>query len=328
MKKKKEELGLLPPKKEFFLSTLSIGLIVGTQLYYKEDIWILPWWGWLLVYVVYLFYFVKRLENEKAAKAAEEQRKQGHQPTPWDDANELMNHLGCECKYFPPMPGTYWPILDAWYDARTRAEQEGYTPVIVVLSELLMENLFYNPETEMTPVQWLDIELPDAKQWLDERLAETMALHDELYEDEDEREFARKNLIGEIDEGYERHRYDVLWDERIGYSRPAVLAKLPTKNPWSIFAWLPYGGWNDCPSNEYHMAVARRWYEKYGAVPMIMGEDILEFNLKKAVPKEDLMELALEHYAYCSDIVDQGTVTVGTLAGVLGVNRRWTFWWD
>ena len=42
-----------------------------------------------------------------------------------------------------------------------------------------------------------------------------------------------------------------------------LLAEIPVNEPWQIFAYFPFAGWNDCPSAEEHMAVAKYWYEKY-----------------------------------------------------------------
>ena len=38
--------------------------------------------------------------------------------------------------------------------------------------------------------------------------------------------------------------------------------------------------------------------------------------------------LALEQYAYCNDIVDQGVETIGRLADGLSKSFYWYFWWD
>ena len=42
------------------------------------------------------------------------------------------------------------------------------------------------------------------------------------------------------------------------------------------------------------------------------------------------MELALQQYAWCPDVVDQGAedCTVGTLADTLAKSTVWYFWWD
>ena len=43
---------------------------------------------------------------------------------------------------------------------------------------------------------------------------------------------------------------------------------------------------------------------------------------------EQALDLALEQYAYCSDIVDQGVEPVGRLADGLAKSSYWYFWWD
>ena len=40
------------------------------------------------------------------------------------------------------------------------------------------------------------------------------------------------------------------------------------------------------------------------------------------------MVLALEHFLYCTDIVNQGYGTVEALAAVLLKSKYWHFWWD
>ena len=41
---------------------------------------------------------------------------------------------------------------------------------------------------------------------------------------------------------------------------PLILAKIPVKNPWELFAWLPFGNWNECPDTPELMAVAKYWF--------------------------------------------------------------------
>ena len=109
-----------------------------------------------------------------------------------------------------------------------------------------------------------------------------------------------------------------------------ILAKIPVKHPWEIFAYLPFGNWNECPDTPELMAVAKYWFEQYGAVPAVLTHDVLEFDLSTAISKECAMEVALEQYGFCPDIVDQGPedATVGSLADVLRQSKVWYFWWD
>jgi hypothetical protein len=50
-----------------------------------------------------------------------------------------------------------------------------------------------------------------------------------------------------------------------------ILAKIPTTKPWELAAWIPMGGFNDCPTPSEQVAVFKRWYDVYGAVPNPMS---------------------------------------------------------
>ena len=113
-----------------------------------------------------------------------------------------------------------------------------------------------------------------------------------------------------------------------GKTIPLVLAEIPVQHPWEVFAYVPFGGWNECPSSQEHMAAAKYWYEKFGAVPAVITRDVLEYDLPVPVKREEAMALALEQYAFCPDIVDQGCQSVGYLADTLAMSTKWYFWWD
>ena len=139
---------------------------------------------------------------------------------------------------------------------------------------------------------------------------------------------AREERMGEISGGEGIDSFLGLRDFSGSKTMPVLLAEIPAQNPWEVFAWLPFGGWNSCPANEEHMAVSKYWFESYGAVPALMTHDVLEYVLPAPVSREKSVELALEQYAYCADIVDQGVETVGRLADGLAQSTVWFFWWD
>jgi len=98
---------------------------------------------------------------------------------------------------------------------------------------------------------------------------------------------------------------------------------------WQIPAFLKYGNWNDCPPAEVHCSVHRYWSERYGARIVGVSNDVIECVVDKPpTTQEDAMELAMQQYAYCYDIVEQGTETVSNLAATLLNGRNWYFWWD
>jgi hypothetical protein len=113
-----------------------------------------------------------------------------------------------------------------------------------------------------------------------------------------------------------------------------ILAKLPTANPWEAAAWVPMGGFNDCPSPAEQVAVFRRWHERYGAVPDLVSYDVWELELRGKAPVNDnagAEALAREQFAFCYDIVMQAGEDYDSIRGLanrLRGSSAWYFWWD
>jgi hypothetical protein len=114
-----------------------------------------------------------------------------------------------------------------------------------------------------------------------------------------------------------------------------ILAKIPAANPWELPAWVPMGGFNDCPSPAEQVAVFRRWYERYGAAAALVSYDVWEMELRDKEPVKDdegAEALAKEQFAFCYDIVmqafGQAFCSVRGLASRLRGSSAWYFWWD
>ena len=78
------------------------------------------------------------------------------------------------------------------------------------------------------------------------------------------------------------------------------------------------------------ISVCKYWYEKYGAIPVTISHDTLEFSVPECIKEDEAIELAKEHYAFTPDRVDQCTRS-GSLKEVaesLKVSKFWYFWWD
>ena len=239
-------------------------------------------------------------------------------PTIEEQVEQLKEYLGCPCTYFPPMADDQ-PIMDAYRQARARGEKEGFLPMLVAADELLLECF---EDADQVRAELLSAPLESGEEFLQKWLKE---MKEELEEDEPD---YWEQLIGEVSDGEGIDRFLSLRDFNGKQTVPVVLAEIPVKNPWEVFAYLPFGGWNECPANEEHMAVAKYWFEKYGAVPALMTHDVLEYSLPAPVSQEKAMEVAWEQFTYCSDIVEQGVGTVGALADGLAKSSCWYFWWD
>lgn len=106
------------------------------------------------------------------------------------------------------------------------------------------------------------------------------------------------------------------------------IALLPCHEPWEALAVLGYGGWNGCPMPAVHVAVLREWHSRHEAVPLMLGGDTLQLIVRPIEDPEEAKRVAIEQYAYCSDIVDQGVGSVEDLAASLLGSSVWFFWWD
>lgn len=273
----------------------------------------------------------KRFRNWKGLEIAEEQT----EPSPLADA--LMDYLNCRCTYFPPMSDDD-PIVSAYSYAQRLGVREGYVPVLVAADDetlwecLLMnsgepgeyagEYAFDGGVAARYREKMLALPLQDGKAVL----AEMTGLRREEAS-EDEREW-EEEILGEMEGGEVNDRFSGIWDFGTRKTLPLILAEIPVEHPWEVFAYLPFGGWNECPDTPELMAAAKYWYEKYGAVPAVMTHDVLEFDLPAPISCEQAMELALQQYGFCPDIVDQGVETVGALADMLRKSKKWYFWWD
>ena len=257
---------------------------------------------------------------------------------PSDTARAIMEYLDCECTYFPSMKDDD-PIMAAYGYARRDSAHEGFVPVLIKADdETLLECLVMNADPEHdADIYEFDLKtiaeyrkkmlaapILDGKTVLEEQIDQRRE------EAEDDDMDWEEDILGEMEGGYENNRFSCYWDSDTDMTHPLILAKIPVKNPWEIFAWLPFGNWNDCPDTPDLMAAAKYWFEKYGAVPGTMSHDELEFLLPAPIPEKKAIETAAELYGFCPDVIDQGPedATLGALADVLRQSTVWYLWWD
>ena len=257
---------------------------------------------------------------------------------PSELAEALMEYLDCECTYFPSMKDDD-PIMSAYSYAKRESVKEGFVPVLIKADdETLLECLVMNADPKNdADIYEFDLKTVTEyrKKMLSTSVKDGKAVLEEMTgqrkeEAEDDDMDWDEEILGEMEGGYENNRISCYWDSDTDMTHPLILAKIPVKNPWEIFAYLPFGNWNDCPDTPELMAAAKYWFEQYGAVPAAMSHDELEFLLPAPVHKEKAMDAAVELYGFCPDVIDQGPedATVGALADVLRQSTVWYLWWD
>ena len=255
---------------------------------------------------------------------------------PSEVAQAIMEYLDCECTYFPSMADDD-PIMSAYSYAQRLGVREGFVPVLIQADdETLLECLVMNADPEHN-ADFYEFDLKTVEEYRKKMLSAPIkdgkAVLEELTgqrkeEAEDDDMDWEEEVLGEMEGGYDNDRFSCYWDSDSHMTYPLILAKIPVKNPWEIFAYLPFGNWNECPDTPDLMAVAKYWFEQHGAIPAAMSHDELEFELPTPISKERAMEVAVEQYGFCPDLDQNEDGSIGSLADVLWQSTVWYFWWD
>ena len=239
-------------------------------------------------------------------------------------ARAFMDYLDCECTYFPSMSDDD-PIMSAYTYAQRLGVREGFIPVLVNVDEGLWENIIGNsdPESESSDDYTFNREKVNEfrRRLLETPVMDGKSILDKLTGQDND------DIDEEPEGGFDNNRYSSYWNTDTNMTHPLILARIPVTEPWKIFAYLPFGNWNDCPANPELMAISKYWYEEYGAVPGTFTSDQLEYELPAPVPEDRAMEAAIQQYAFCPDM-DQNCNGIGSLADTLRQSRIWYFWWD
>ena len=250
-----------------------------------------------------------------------------------DLAKELMRFLDCPCQVFGPMEDDD-PLLEAYQQAQKQGALEGFTPLLIKVDDTLWECMTLNCDPEHEP----DFSIRAVRAWRKALLAEPLPDGTEYLEylrekrrqecQEDGLPWPAANAIPPA-QGQVVDRICSPWNYSTNLTDEMILAQIPTQNPWEVFAWVPMGGWNDCPDTPELMAAAKLWHQQFGALPAAISHDELEFLLPQPAAPQLCPALALCHYAFCPDRVEQCEEDgLGALVDSLKHSNIWYFWWD
>jgi hypothetical protein len=226
------------------------------------------------------------------------------------------------------VPVTSEQATGVWHAIRAVHKETGFWPILVQ-NDGVMDELFSTLERhdedfegyfEETVSEGLAI---DFKSWL--------KLQEPEPQDNDE-------LMGEWPEEAEpAHVLVQLLDLRVDEEGRFAMQQLsevllvlcPLQEPWQLPALLKLGGWNACPDAPHHVAGFKYWYERYAAEPAFFSYDTFEFIVNNPpIDNDSALELAIDQYYYCYDLVAQGCGSILELAGNLVDSTVWYFWWD
>ena len=218
----------------------------------------------------------------------------------------------------------YKEIEKKYLTSYKEGKEKGFTPVFLVLDDVLLEKFELDMEDENTD-NIMDIVKSNLEKYKNINAVEFLKkFQDENTEDY----FTEKDYKFDNKEKYNLE-LSTLFDYAGNFEENVILVKVPTKNPYEVLGYFGMGGFNNCPLPAEQVAVAKYWYEKYGAVPAVITYPEIEFYVEKPVQTlEEAKKLAVEHYAFCYDIVEQCYGTFERLVDGLYKNIQWYFWWD
>ena len=243
-------------------------------------------------------------------------------------ARALVRYLGCECIYFPSMKDDD-PILAACSYARRDSLHEGFVPVLIRADDKpLWECLVRNADPDSIGTDGYAFDPAKVAAYRKKMLSTPIqggraeaGAHPPAREEE---------IPGRMEDSGENRRLVGYWDSGREMTCPLILAKIPVRNPWEIFAYLPFGNRGSRPDPQDWMAAAKDWFQQYGAVPAFLSCHALDFLLPAPVPREKAVELGAELRGLCPHVMGLGPedAAAGALAEALQQSTVWHLRWD
>ncbi|MDR1541147.1 MAG: DUF4253 domain-containing protein [Clostridiales bacterium] len=239
-----------------------------------------------------------------------------------NNAQEFQEMLPCDSIVIEN-PKNISEVMAEYKKLLKQGKADGFIPIIIVPSDSMLEIFEFassDEESGLSPTAIIEkANKLDAESILEKR-------RQEAWPDEHD----NHDIMGELkkSEPIKNFYCPVNHPSNLPYPQ-LVVAKIPTEKPWEAAAWIPLGGYNECPAPEEQVAVYRHWFEKYGAIPAAASYDIWELYVEQPVKSEaEAQALALEQCSFCPDIIWQGMGSINALAGSLIDSTVWFFWWD
>jgi hypothetical protein len=108
--------------------------------------------------------------------------------------------------------------------------------------------------------------------------------------------------------------------------RPDSVSLLKTSDPYDMLRTMGTNGWNYEISPEMVIARLKKWDAAFGLTLSGVGFDWVQARFQRR--PANMLEFAKEVYAFCADVVEQGTGTVEALAEEMKRTNTLFLWWD
>lgn len=250
---------------------------------------------------------------------------------PSETASKIMELISCPSELLIGANYTDDDIFEIYKNALAEGRKSGFTPLIIIVSEYMLEFLLMNKQSRDKK----EMDSKAAREAIIEKSKsiDIAKLIKERYEYAvfmDDENFSEDAIVGEITNGNQLNKFISVNDFMTrALHTELILAKVPDTDSCNLPAWIPMGGFNECPMPEQQVAFFRYWNKTFSVHPAVVGYDTWECYAENPPRNNNVaLGLAKEQMAFCSDIVYQGMQTIGALADSLRDASVWYFWWD
>lgn len=130
---------------------------------------------------------------------------------------------------------------------------------------------------------------------------------------------------------HKNHNGEYFYDENPlhhPYIEPLPIS-FPITDSFEIFDIIPWGGWNECPSNSILKEKSKCWHEKYGAEIIKVTHDSLYYKCSKFLDTEDAEILIQDILNFCPGCLEAYEFhSVDHMKEILLSEKTFILWWD
>jgi len=230
-----------------------------------------------------------------------------------EQTQRIINFLNCEYTLLKSTERTPNALYNMWKDLYEQGQSEGFYPLFILTRDGrdFAEQLEYANNHFGTSQDIL-------------KTADTLDVFDvfkKYYKDWYDDFATEEGFVSTVN----NDNVEVAF-RGFGGTDELFVAKIPVDNPWELAAYIPMGGWNECPTPAEQVVVFKHWYENHGAIPVFVTYDTWTLFVSKPITTdEEALVVAKEQLAFCSDLIEPG---LGYLASSIKDSSGWGFWWD
>ena len=212
--------------------------------------------------------------------------------------------------------GSFEEVSKKYLTLYKEGKEKGYIPVFLTVDEYLLKTFEISMKNENTD-NMIDIfnkNLEKAKninpiELFNKFIEQSM----DKYFTEDDYKFDDRNK--------NNLKFLTIFNNEGNLKDNVILVKVPTTKPYEILAYFGMGSEG--------IATIKYWYEQYGAVPVAITYDEIEFYVERPVLTfEEAKKLAIEQYAFCYGLLWECYDSLDELASAIYKNVHWYFWWS